>query len=79
MWTLFGLGLAVLALPAGDKADAGHRRAAPRRRRAPRPTGSERMNVLVVSHLYPYPGVNQHLFVHDQCVALQPPGRAICA
>ncbi|MCX6374005.1 MAG: glycosyltransferase [Actinobacteria bacterium] len=28
------------------------------------------MNVIVVSHLYPYPGVNQHLFVHDQCVAL---------
>ena len=29
------------------------------------------MNVLVVSHLYPYPGVNQHLFVHDQCRALR--------
>jgi len=29
------------------------------------------VNVLVVSHLYPYPGVNQHLFVHDQCRALR--------
>ena len=29
------------------------------------------MNVLVVSHLYPYPGANQHLFVHDQCRALR--------
>ena len=28
------------------------------------------MNVLIVSHLYPYPGVNRHLFVHEQSVAL---------
>jgi teichuronic acid biosynthesis glycosyltransferase TuaC len=29
------------------------------------------LKVLVVSHLYPYPGVDRHLFVHDQCVALR--------
>ena len=29
------------------------------------------MKVLVVSHLYPYPGVNRHLFVHEQCRALR--------
>lgn len=29
------------------------------------------MRVLVVSHLYPYPGVDRHLFVHEQCVALR--------
>jgi glycosyltransferase involved in cell wall biosynthesis len=25
----------------------------------------------VVSHLYPYPGVDRHLFVHEQCLALR--------
>lgn len=29
------------------------------------------MKVLVVSHLYPYPGVDRHLFVHDQSLALR--------
>lgn len=29
------------------------------------------MRVLVVSHLYPYPGVDRHLFVHEQCLALR--------
>jgi teichuronic acid biosynthesis glycosyltransferase TuaC len=29
------------------------------------------VNVLIVSHLYPYPGVNRHLFVHEQSVALR--------
>ena len=29
------------------------------------------MNVLIVSHLYPYPGVNRHLFVHAQSLALR--------
>jgi glycosyltransferase involved in cell wall biosynthesis len=29
------------------------------------------VRVLVVSHLYPYPGVDRHLFVHEQCVALR--------
>lgn len=29
------------------------------------------MKVLVVSHLYPYPGHDRHLFVHEQCVALR--------
>ncbi len=32
------------------------------------------MKVLVVSHLYPYPGHQRHLFVHDQCVALRAAG-----
>jgi glycosyltransferase involved in cell wall biosynthesis len=25
----------------------------------------------VISHLYPYPGVDRHLFVHEQCLALR--------
>jgi glycosyltransferase involved in cell wall biosynthesis len=29
------------------------------------------VRVLVVSHLYPYPGVDRHLFVHEQCLALR--------
>lgn len=29
------------------------------------------MRVLVVSHLYPYPGHDRHRFVHDQCLALR--------
>lgn len=29
------------------------------------------MNVLIVSHLYPYPGVDRHLFVHEQSLALR--------
>ena len=29
------------------------------------------MKVLVVSHLYPSPGVERHLFVHDQALALR--------
>jgi glycosyltransferase involved in cell wall biosynthesis len=29
------------------------------------------MNVLIVSHLYPYPDANRHLFVHDQSLALR--------
>ncbi len=29
------------------------------------------MRVLVVSHLYPYPGHDRHLFVHEQCLALR--------
>jgi glycosyltransferase involved in cell wall biosynthesis len=28
------------------------------------------MRLLIVSHLYPYPGVDRHKFVHDQAVAL---------
>ena len=28
------------------------------------------MKVLVVSHLYPSPGVERHLFVHEQILAL---------
>ena len=29
------------------------------------------MKVLVVSHLYPSPGVERHLFVHEQILALR--------
>lgn len=29
------------------------------------------MRLLIVSHLYPYPGVDRHKFVHDQAVALR--------
>jgi len=29
------------------------------------------VKILVVSHLYPYPGVDRHLFVHEQCLALR--------
>ena len=29
------------------------------------------MKVLVISHLYPSPGVERHLFVHEQLLALQ--------
>ena len=29
------------------------------------------MKILVVSHLYPSPGVERHLFVHEQILALE--------
>ncbi len=36
------------------------------------------MRLLVVSHLYPSPGVDRALFVHQQCVALQRLGSDLC-
>jgi len=35
------------------------------------------VKVLVVSHLYPYPGHDRHLFVHEQCVALRELGAEV--
>ena len=29
------------------------------------------MKLLVISHLYPSPGVERHLFVHEQLLALR--------
>ena len=57
MWILYGLGLAVVSRA--------------RLARAERTGCGVRVKVLVVSHLYPSPGVERHLFVHDQILALR--------
>ncbi len=59
MWMLYGVALAVLSRPGPTRTTpCSVREAAP-------------VRVLVVSHLYPYPGVDRHLFVHEQCLALR--------
>ena len=78
MWILYGLGLAVVSrsrLAARERAKetvagrrSGSRRGGARRGRA---RGGPPVKVLVVSHLYPSPGVERHLFVHEQLLALR--------
>ena len=72
MWVLFGLGLAVVLRAERLRGGAVWTTA--------RATGSARrgggMKVLVVSHLYPSPGYERHLFVEDQVRALTRSRRA---
>ena len=68
MWILYGLGLAVVSRSRLAAGGAGGRR-----RRSPP------VKVLVVSHLYPSPGVERHLFVHEQNLALRDLGRRVSA
>jgi hypothetical protein len=36
------------------------------------------MTIVVVSHLYPSPGYDRHLFVHEQVQALRDAGAEVC-
>ncbi len=76
MWILYGLGLAVVSrarLAARARATLSGRRSGSGRRgpRDGRAGEGPPVKVLVVSHLYPSPGVERHLFVHEQLLALR--------
>ena len=72
MWILYGLGARRgLALAAGARSErAGAARSAAWRRTGAA-GGGPPVKVLVISHLYPSPGVERHLFVHEQLLALR--------